>query len=261
LEAATKDADANTVTAEKCFSVYKLLVLDMDLSSLKMTLGSDVTADVVVTDYATGLPVSQVAIDFYQSVDGGASYGTNKFSTVSTDNDGKATTSFIPAATSNYVIQARAYMGNIMRQSYANVSLTVSPYEGKNAFSVQSTSTVTDLSFDSATKVLRFTVSGVSGTTGETKVSIAKSLVADGHSVNVNLDQNALDYTVSEMGDYWVLTFTYHHSSHAIAVGMPTLGAQSAGGALGLDSLLLVGLVGAVVVVLGAVFVMRRRKT
>jgi hypothetical protein len=225
-----------------------------------MTLGSDVTADVVVTDYATGEPVSQVAIDFYQSVDGGMTYGTSKFSSASTDNAGKATTSFIPAATSNYVIQARAYAGEVTRQAFANVSLTVSPYEGKNAFSVQSTSTVTDLSFDSATKVLRFTVSGPTGTTGETKVSIAKSLVTDGHSVNVSLDQNTLEYTVSEMGDYWVLTFTYHHSTHAIEVGMPTLGSQSPAGVLGLDPILLVGLVGVVVVVLVAVLFLRRRK-
>jgi parallel beta-helix repeat protein len=254
------DSDGNIATAEKYFSVYKLLVLDMDLSSLKMTLGSDVTADIVVTDYATGEPVSQVAIDFYQSVDGGMTYATSKFSSASTDNEGKATTSFIPAATSNYVIQARAYSGNIVRQSYANVSLTVSAYEGKNAFSVQSTSTVTDLSFDSATKVLRFTVSGVSGTTGETKVMIAKSLVADGHSVDVSLDQSAIEYTVSEMGDYWVLTFTYHHSAHAIAVGMPTLGMQASGGIMGLDPAILIVLVGVVAGVLVGVLLVRRRR-
>ncbi len=260
-----QDADGNIVLAEKAFSVYRLLEVSMDLDAIKATLGSDVTASVTVIDYATGQPLSQVAVDFYQSVDGGMTYGTNKFASGSTDNGGKVTVSFIPASTSNYVIQARAAMGNVMgvstRQYVANVSLTVAPYEGKNAFSVLSTSMVTDLSFDSITKVLRFTVSGPTGTTGETKVSIAKSLVADGHSVNVSLDQNAVEYTVTSMGDYWVLTFTYHHSTHAIAVGMPTLGTQAPGGVLGLDPLLLVGLISVVVVVLVGVFLVRRRKT
>lgn len=255
-----QDSDGNTVTAEKYFSVYRVLDVSMDLDSMKASLGSDVAASVTVTDYATDLPLSQVAVDFYQSVDGGLTYGSSKFASGSTDANGKVAVSFIPASTSNYVIQARAYMGSVMRQYYANVSLTVTSYEGKNAFSVLSTSTVTDLSFDSVTKVLRFTVSGPTGTTGETKVSIAKSLVADGHSVNVSLDQNAIEYTVSEMGDYWVLTFTYHHSAHSIAVGMPTLGAQALGGPLGLDPLLLVGLVGVVTAVLVGILLVRRRK-
>ncbi|NLT38490.1 MAG: hypothetical protein GXX95_10095 [Methanomassiliicoccus sp.] len=34
-------------------------------------------------------------------------------------------------------------------------------------------------------------------------------------------------YTVTEMGDNWVLTFTYGHSYHAVLVGMPTLSASS----------------------------------
>jgi len=254
-----EDADGNTVTAERYFSVYQALNITMDLTSIKTTLGSDVTANVLVTDYATGAPMPGINLEFFQSVDAGASYSSGKFATLTTDSEGKGTVSFIPTATSNYVIQARGQLGFASQFFYSNVSLTVSPYEGKNAFSVQSTSTVTDLTFSSSTKELRFTVSGESGTTGITKVFIAKSLVADGTSVNVQLDQDDIEYSVSEMGDYWVLTFTYTHSSHAVLVGMPTLSASSGGiGGLSMELLAIIGIVA--VAAVGALLFLRSRR-
>jgi hypothetical protein len=263
-----QDADGNQVTAEKDFSAYRLLIVSMEMDSTNTTLGSALTANVHITDYATGAVVPGVSVDFYRSVDNGMTFDASKFSSASTDNQGNATTSFIPESTSNYMIQARAYSGNgvmtSVRPAYANVSLVVTPYQGKNAFSVQSTSTVSDLSFDSNLKVLRFTVSGVSGSVGVTKVSIAKSLVADGTSINVSLDQNTLAYTVASMGDYWVLTFTYHHSTHSVSVGMPALSGQTTGGSIdsGLPDMdiLVIGLVGAVAAVLVAVVLVRRRR-
>jgi len=246
------------VTAERYFSVYQALNIAMDLTSIKTTLGSDVTANVLVTDYATGTPMPGINLEFFQSVDGGASYSSGKFATLTTDSEGRGTISFIPTATSNYVIQARGQLGYATQLFYSNVSLTVSPYEGKNAFSVQSTSTVTDLTFSSSTKELRFTVSGESGTTGITKVFIAKSLVADGTSVNVKLDQDDIEYTVTEMGDYWVLTFTYTHSSHAVLVGMPTLSTSSGIGGLSMELLAIIGVVA--VAAVGALLILRSRR-
>jgi parallel beta-helix repeat protein len=263
-----QDADGNQVITEKDFSVYQLLIVSMEMDSTNATLGSALTANVHITDYATGAVVPGVSVDFYRSVDNGITFDASKFSSASTDNQGNATTSFIPESTSNYMIQARAYSGNgvmaSVRPAYANVSLVITPYQGKNAFSVQSTSTVTDLSFDSNHKVLRFTVTGAPGSVGVTKVSIAKSLVADGTNINVSLDQNTLAYTVAPMGDYWVLTFTYHHSTHSVSVGMPTLGGQTTSGSTnsglpGMD-IMVIGLVGAVALVLVAVLLVRRRK-
>ena len=107
---------------------------------------------------------------------------------------GQGTISFIPRPprTTSY----RPGQLEYAQLFYSNVSLTVS-VEGKNAFSVQSTSTVTDL-VQLQHQELRFTVAA--RTTGITKVFIA-SLVADGTSVNVKLDR-----TTSTRSRRWVIT-------------------------------------------------------
>jgi peptidoglycan/xylan/chitin deacetylase (PgdA/CDA1 family)/PKD repeat protein len=116
-----------------------------------------------------------------------------------------------------------------------NVALTVTNTEGlkgsaselvtagvavADIFSVASNSTVSDLSFNSTSLKLSFTVAGPSGTTGLTNVTIAKTFVANVTNLKVFLDGNPLQYTTTETGDSWVVSFTYTHSTHYVMLAL-----------------------------------------
>ncbi len=89
-------------------------------------------------------------------------------------------------------------------------------------FKVESNSTVSNLSFNSTSVTLSFTVSGTSGTQGYTKASIAKTLVPTFTGVTVALDGKNLTFTVGSTTDYWVLEFNYGHSTHQVLINVDT---------------------------------------
>ena len=105
------------------------------------------------------------------------------------------------------------------------------PCTEQSVFSVTSNSTLTALSFDSASKELSFSVSGDHGTRGYVDVYIPKSLVSDISGLKVYLDGNQIDYTSQSQGDGWLLYFAYHHSAHlvTISLGSPTGPISSSG--------------------------------
>jgi hypothetical protein len=83
-------------------------------------------------------------------------------------------------------------------------------------FSIVSNSTVTQVAFNSTSEVLQFTVSGPSGTTGFTNVTISKTLISNTSTLEVYLDGNPINYTVYDLTSSWLIYFTYHHSTHTI---------------------------------------------
>jgi predicted GH43/DUF377 family glycosyl hydrolase len=86
------------------------------------------------------------------------------------------------------------------------------------AFSVISNSTVSQLAFNSTTEILEFTVSGPAGTTGFTNVTIVKTLISNVSALEVYLDGNQINYTVTDLTTAWLISFTYHHSTHRIVM-------------------------------------------
>jgi len=96
----------------------------------------------------------------------------------------------------------------------------VTLYEEQNVFSVTSNSTISGLAFNTTDWTLSFTATGPNGTRGYTKVTIAKSLVANITNIRVYLDGNQLEYNVTSTDDSWLLTFTYTHSAHQVVVDL-----------------------------------------
>jgi hypothetical protein len=68
--------------------------------------------------------------------------------------------------------------------------------------------------------LLNFKVTGPSGTTGYTKVIIAKSIVPSFTGTTVSLDGKNLTFTVSSTSDYWIMEFTYSHSTHQVIIDL-----------------------------------------
>ncbi len=108
------------------------------------------------------------------------------------------------------------------KQRGAENSTTFSflPYQKQNVFCVESNSTVTRLAFNSTSVTLDFAVSGPTGTTGYTKVTIAKTLASNFTGITVLLDGKELNSTVLSSNDYWIVTFMYHHSTHQVTINL-----------------------------------------
>jgi hypothetical protein len=104
---------------------------------------------------------------------------------------------------------------------------TVSPVQtpDPNIFSFQSNSTVSGFSFDSTNQELRFNVTGSTGTTGCTNITIAKSFLTNVDNLKVYLDGTPIDCNISSSDTLWMLMFTYHHSSHQVKISLSTDGA------------------------------------
>ncbi len=86
-----------------------------------------------------------------------------------------------------------------------------------NYFSIDSNSTVTDLTFNSTNSHLSFTLSGPTGTAGYAKVTIAKILMPNGN-LEVFMDETQIPSLVNSNGSYWIITFNYHHSTHRVII-------------------------------------------
>jgi protocatechuate 3,4-dioxygenase beta subunit len=104
----------------------------------------------------------------------------------------------------------------------AGQSTTNPPSENKKIFEVESNSTVSELTFNSVDQSLSFRVSGPSGTTGYTRALIAKSLAPNFTGTSVSLDGKNLTFTISSTSDYWIMEFTYSHSTHQVTIDLAT---------------------------------------
>jgi hypothetical protein len=77
---------------------------------------------------------------------------------------------------------------------------------------------VTGLVFNSTSQELSFKVNGETGTTGYVNVYISKSMMNDATNLKVYFDQELLQPDPQSIGDSWLVSFTYHHSVHTVAM-------------------------------------------
>jgi hypothetical protein len=146
---------------------------------------------------------------------------------VNTNSSGQVKIPWAPYATGNYLVKA-AYDGNsevLPTSTTANLVITLCSTQ--NALLVASNSTLSQLSLDSAAKHLSFKVTGKSGTTGYLEMCLPKSLIADISKLAVSIDEKPAMYGVQLVEDSWLVSFTYHHSTHQIDVNMQQSAAPS----------------------------------
>lgn len=127
-------------------------------------------------------------------------------------------------ASGDFALKAE-WSGNATHQAASNTtSISVLPYQNEAVFFVESNSTVTSLIFNSASSEFGFSVSGLSGTSGYARISIAKGLLASVEDLKVLLDGKLLDYSAVSTGDSWIVTFCYSHSTHEISMQLASNG-------------------------------------
>lgn len=138
----------------------------------------------------------------------------HEIGTVTTASDGSFTGAWLPIRTGNYVINA-TYIGDSNYTAQTTLANVILPTYS-TVFSIDSNSTITQLSFSSQTSQLSFSVSGASGTTGYAVIYIPKGLVDDTSKIQASIDGASVSFTVSSVDDVWELYFSYHHSSHDV---------------------------------------------
>jgi hypothetical protein len=172
-----------------------------------------------------GNSISGAPIRISYSVNDGDSW--QDLTTVHTDSDGSYSALWLLQVTGDYLLKA-VYNGSERYLSTSKiVNFAIEPCEQQKVFSINSNSTITQLVFSSTNNELCFNVSGSSGTSGYVEVYIPKSLLNDTSTMKVYLDNNQIDYTAYDKGDYWLLYFTYNHSSHTVTVQLNASGGSS----------------------------------
>jgi hypothetical protein len=198
--------------------------LTLNCSSSVSNLGFEVNIQGNLKYNNTALPDSQVLI--YYSVTGGKTW--IELTSVITNEEGDFSAVWLPSVTGNFLVKAY-YLGN---EDYCKtktiVNLAVTAYDQEeNVFSVSSNSTLSGLSFNSEELELRFNVTGDDGTFGYVNVYIPKSLIKDISELEVYLDEKQIDCVAESADDYWLLRFSYSHSSHEVSVSFSSLALQN----------------------------------
>ncbi len=213
----------------------------------------DITGRLTTAENAS-IPAAQVLLSY--SVNAGNTW--IDLTTAVTDSNGEFSEVWKPQATGYYLLKAD-YAGDTEHANATKfVNFAVAPYQqGQNVFSLTSNSTVTALFFNSTSQTISFSVNGTSGTTGYVSIYLPKSLVADASALKVYLDNEPLTFTASSQGEATLVTFTYHHSTHQVAIQV-----NSASAASGIDAIqaLIIGAVTAAVVVIVVVCLVVLRK-
>jgi hypothetical protein len=117
----------------------------------------------------------------------------------------------------NFVVNADESKNFILN---SNSTTSNQPSENQKILEIQSNSTVSELAFNNNDLSLNFKVTGPSGTTGYTKVVIAKSLSPNVAETSATLDGKNHTFTVSSTSNYWIMEFTYSHSTHQIVIDL-----------------------------------------
>jgi lipopolysaccharide export system protein LptA len=167
-----------------------------------------------------GVSLSGVGIQLSDSVTGGVTWQDLAYAI--TAGNGSFSVVWLPSASGNDLVKATWFGNGTYSAVSTIVNFAVAPFgnQGQNVFSVTSNSTLTSLTFDPTTNELSFGVSGPSGTTGFTEVCIPQSLVPDISKLNVMLDGGTINYNSVSEGSVWLITFTYHHSSHTVVIAL-----------------------------------------
>jgi hypothetical protein len=109
----------------------------------------------------------------------------------------------------------------IMFQMYAPRSLKANyglPSTYSQNVEISSTSALSRYLYDEKNRVVSFVVSGDPGTLGFSTIRVPKQLLWS-ESPTVKIDgQVPLSWTVSDGGSVWILSFTYVHSDHTVAI-------------------------------------------
>lgn len=202
-------------------SAYEIKVTEQTPITIYESLSSDnvyIGQPVVISGNLTynGIGVPRETVFFYTKVYLDEAPWVPIGSTT-TGPDGSYTYAWATLKPSGYQVKA-TWLGN---STYPETSLTINLYVvsyGDFIRGFESNSTITGLSYNMTTCVVRFTAEGESGTGGYVNITLTKDSLFNPEKILVLLDNKPLPYTVDSTIAEWFLFFTYHHSTHNVIV-------------------------------------------
>ena len=123
-----------------------------------------------------------------------------------------------PDVTGDYFIKATITATSAYNGASKTVALALTPDEGKNVFTLNSNSTITQFAFNSTNKELSFIASGPSGSKGYVNIYVPQTLISDISTLKTYVDGNQIRFNSTSQGDAWLITFHYSHSQHKITM-------------------------------------------
>ena len=196
------------------------LILPTNLTSTVSSSLSNVGLEINIQGRLTcnEKAVSNTPILLSYSVTEGKTW--NEIMLIRTDSNGFYSTTWTPSATGNYILRAN-WVGNSTYPEAAKITnMDIIAFNEQAVFSVASNSTVSALAFNSTSKELRFTLSGVTGTTGYVDVCISKTLIDTIYDVHIYLNESELEYDAISLDDSWLFHFIYTHSAHEVVISL-----------------------------------------
>jgi fibronectin type 3 domain-containing protein len=198
-------------------SASTAILLDLETESSSSIL-APMAVNGTVKTVKGGMPIEGLSISLSYSVNNGQTW--IDMPSVNTTSKGNFSSQWIPTATGIYMLRGTWAGNEVYQPSTSTKSLAISATSDKYVFTVQSNSTISDLSFNSDSKKLSFNVTGEQGTLGYSRIVISKDLVANGSEIKVLLDGNETSYQLSSTSSSWILYFEYHHSMHSIVASL-----------------------------------------
>ena len=202
--------------------------IDISCRSTASITGYTARLEGVLMGNGSGIPNSYIML--YLSQDGQV---WSNLPSAKTNGTGYFSTTWNLPAVGTYLVNA-TYIGNMAFEPTSEiVNFAVTPIENENVLSITSNSTVSSVSFNSTSMQFSFEVEGTNGTTGFTNLYVNKSLVTNVDSITVYLDGDKVPYTTMSVGDSWLVSFTYHHSSHHVSIQLEPHAALSSNSQFG----------------------------
>jgi parallel beta-helix repeat protein len=192
-------------------------IVSIHTSSSSSVVGFNVNINGSLTDFY-GEPLENETVVISYTFQGATSWFP--ISSSVTDTSGNYYVQWVPTATGYFTIKVEWAGNATYSETSSTATLSSLAYKNQYVFSVESNSTISALAFNSTDQTLSFTASGPSGTRGYTRVTIAKSLVANATNIRVYLDGSQTQYSIASTDDSWLLTFNYTHSTHKVVVNL-----------------------------------------
>jgi hypothetical protein len=175
-----------------------------------------------------GVGIANAPVFLSYSVTGGESW--QDLTLVNTDSDGYYSALWLLSVSGNYQLKAVYKGDNNYLGTSDIVNFVIEPCTDQTVFSITSNSTISALTFNSESKELSFNVTGDSGSTGFVNLYIPKSLINDTNGLTVHLDGGQIAFETQSQGDFWLLSFTYHHSTHLVKINLVSTGESNGSG-------------------------------
>ncbi|HCW07049.1 MAG TPA: hypothetical protein DGG95_06760 [Cytophagales bacterium] len=185
--------------------------ISISTESLSATAGSAVNVLGTLLD-SNNIPLKNETVVLSYTFPGAGSW--IPISSGLTDIQGNYNIQWMNSASGTFTLKTQ-WSGDTNHLGVSNTTtLSFLPIKNRQLFLLESNSTVDALAFNNETSTLSFNVTGPSGTTGYVKTTISKSMLNNSETLQVYLDGKQLNYSVSALGDFWVFSFNYYHSTH-----------------------------------------------